>query len=75
MTSMTRQRILAVLLLLIAFLALALSRAFPVLDDLPTLAKSAITVAGAACALTGVWLWFRKTPDRSAPQVTGDDAG
>ncbi|MFY1674968.1 hypothetical protein ACN27G_34350 [Plantactinospora sp. WMMB334] len=69
---MTRQRIVAVLLLLIAFVALALSRAFPFLDDLPTLAKSAITVAGAVCALTGVWLWLRKAPQRSSPSVTGD---
>ncbi|WP_422771991.1 hypothetical protein ACN28C_02465 [Plantactinospora sp. WMMC1484] len=69
---MTRQRILAVLLLLIAFVALALSRAFPFLDDFPTLAKSAIAVAGAACGLTGVWLWLRRTPERSSPGVTGD---
>ncbi|MFD0969780.1 hypothetical protein [Plantactinospora endophytica] len=70
---MIRQRVLAVLLLVIGFLALALSQAFPVLDDLPTLAKSAIAVAGAASTLTGVWLWFRKTPEGSSPQTTGDD--
>ncbi|MEV4625330.1 hypothetical protein AB0J90_03425 [Micromonospora sp. NPDC049523] len=65
MTSMILQRTLAVLLLLLAFLALAASRAFPFLDDLPGVAESAIVVVGAACGLTGVWLWLRKTPDQS----------
>jgi hypothetical protein len=61
---MTRQRVLAAILLLIAFLTLAASRAFPFLDDLSGAAESAIVGAGAACALAGVWLWLRKTPDR-----------
>lgn len=69
---MIRQRVLAVLVLLIAFLALALSRAFPFLDELPGLAKSAIAFAGAACGLAGVWLWLRKTPERSSPHANGD---
>jgi hypothetical protein len=64
MTSMTAQRVIAVILLLIAFLALAASRAFPFLDGLSGAAESAIAMAGAACALTGVWLWLRRTPDR-----------
>ncbi|RKR92184.1 hypothetical protein BDK92_6618 [Micromonospora pisi] len=64
MTSVILQRVLAVILLLIAFLALAASKAFPFLDDIPGVAKSAIAVAGAACGLTGVWLWLRKTPDQ-----------
>jgi hypothetical protein len=61
---MTRQRVLAVVLFLIAFLALAASRTFPFLDDLSGAAEAAIAVVGAACALTGVSLWLRKTPDR-----------
>jgi len=72
MTAMVRQRVLAVLLLLIAFVALALSRAFPFMDDVPGLAKSAIAVGGAACALAGVWLWVRKAPGQAAPPATGD---
>jgi hypothetical protein len=63
MTSMIRQRVLAVVLLLIAFLALAASHTFPFLDDLSGVAESAIAVVGAACALAGVWLWMRRTPD------------
>lgn len=72
MSSMIRQRVLAVVLLLLAFVALVLSRAFPFVD-LPELAKTAIAVAGAACGLTGVWLWLRKTPDVPSPQATRAD--
>ncbi|MDW5328325.1 hypothetical protein [Plantactinospora sp. KLBMP9567] len=64
MTSLTPRRVLAVVLLLIAFITLAASRAFPILDDVSGVAKSAIAVAGAACVLVGVWLWVRKTPDQ-----------
>jgi hypothetical protein len=60
---MFRQRALAVALLLVAFLALAASRAFPFLDDISGVAKVAIALTGAACALAGAWLWLRKTPD------------
>jgi hypothetical protein len=60
MSPMNRQRSLAVVLLLIAFLTLVASRAFPFLDDISGAAKVAIVLAGAACALTGVWLWLRK---------------
>jgi hypothetical protein len=60
MSSMNRQRALAVVLLLIAFLTLAASRAFPFLDDISGGTETAIVVFGAACALTGVWLWLRK---------------
>ena len=60
---MNRQRLLAVVLLLMAFLALVASRAFPVLDDISSVAKVAIVLAGAACALAGVWLWLRKGPE------------
>ncbi|MBX7268389.1 hypothetical protein KIF24_21810 [Micromonospora sp. Llam7] len=69
---MTRQRVLAVLLLLIAFLALVVSRTFPFLDDLSGLAESAIAVGGAACGLVGVWLWLRGTPQGAPPRATGD---
>ena len=63
MSSMNRQRLLAVVLLFIAFLALVASRAFPFLDDISGVAKVAIVLAGAACALAGVWLWLRKRPE------------
>ncbi|MDG4789387.1 hypothetical protein O7626_26265 [Micromonospora sp. WMMD1102] len=64
MTFLTPRRVLAVVLLLIAFVALAASRTFPILDDLSGVAKSAITIAGAACALVGAWLWVRKASDQ-----------
>jgi hypothetical protein len=64
MTSMTARRVLAVVLVLIAFLALAGSRAFPFLDGISGVAETAIVAAGAACGLTGAWLWSRITPDR-----------
>lgn len=60
MSSMNRQRLLAVFLLLLAFLALVASRAFPFLDDISGLTEVAIVFAGAACALAGVRLWLRK---------------
>ncbi|WP_240742234.1 hypothetical protein [Micromonospora zingiberis] len=69
---MIRPRILAVLLLLIAFVALALSKAFPFLEDFPEVAKTAIAAGGAACALAGVSLWFRKKPEQSSPQSAND---
>jgi hypothetical protein len=61
MVSMNRQRMLAVVLLVIAFLTLAASRAFPFLDGLPRVAEAAVVVVGAACGLAGVWLWVGKT--------------
>jgi hypothetical protein len=57
---MSRDRILAVLLLLIAFATLVASRALPVLDDVPGPAKVAIVVVGVVCGLAGVGLWLRK---------------
>jgi hypothetical protein len=42
---------------------LAASRAFPFLDDVSEVAKTLVTVTGAACALAGVGLWLRKVPD------------
>jgi len=60
------QRSVAVVLILFAFLALAASKAFPFLDDVPGLVKMAITVVGAACGLTGVYLWLRKSPGSEA---------
>jgi hypothetical protein len=42
---------------------LAASRHFPFPDDIPDVAKAAITLAGAACTLAGAWLWARKKPD------------
>ena len=65
MLSMNRQRALAVLLLVIAFLAVAASRAFPFLDDVNGVTETAIVVVGAACGLAGVWLWLRGTVDSS----------
>ncbi|GAA1031313.1 hypothetical protein GCM10009557_26240 [Virgisporangium ochraceum] len=62
MVSMNRQRIGAIVLLLIAFLALVASRAFPFLDDISGVAETAIALVGAACALLGTYLWLRKTP-------------
>jgi uncharacterized membrane protein YfcA len=63
MTSMNRQRAIAVVLFAIAFLSLAAARAFPFLDNVSGVAEAAIVVAGAACALAGVWLWFRNAPE------------
>ena len=63
MSSMNRQRVLAVFLLLIAFLALVASRAFPFLDGISGVTEVAVVFAGAACGLTGVWLWLRKGPE------------
>lgn len=62
MTAMTRHRIGAVVLLLIAFLALVASQAFPFLDDISGMTETAVVLAGAACALLGVSLWVRNTP-------------
>ena len=59
---MTRQRIGAIVLLLIAFLALVAGRAFPFLGDISGVAEPAIALGGAACALLGTFLWLRKTP-------------
>lgn len=53
----------AVLLFLVAFLALAGSKAFPFLHDIPTAAEVAIVVLGVVCGLAGARLWLRKTPD------------
>ncbi|MFI2708681.1 hypothetical protein ACH495_00920 [Micromonospora sp. NPDC018662] len=60
---MTRQRALAAVLLVVAFLALVASRAFPFRDDIPDVAQAAIAIAGAACGLAGVGLWLRGTTD------------
>ena len=66
---MVRQRVIAVLLFLVAFVAVTLSRTSPFLDDLSELAKTAIAVGGAACLLVGVSLWFRKESGQQSPQV------
>ncbi|WP_405112442.1 hypothetical protein OG559_03710 [Micromonospora sp. NBC_01405] len=71
---MIRQRVLAALLLLIAFVALALSHTFPFLDDLSELEETAIVFLGAGCGLAGVWLWLRKTPGSPTPRAA-DDGG
>ena len=62
MPPMTRQRVGASILLLIAFLTLVASRAFPFLDDVSDVGKTAVVLVGAACGLSGVYLWLRKTP-------------
>ncbi|WP_349876513.1 hypothetical protein ABIH81_20520 [Micromonospora sp. HUAS YX12] len=72
MRSVILQRILAGVLLLIGFLAMAASHTFPFLDDLSELAESAVAVGGAACLLAGVWLWLRKPADRSSAPSAGD---
>ncbi|WP_431935515.1 hypothetical protein [Micromonospora sp. RP3T] len=59
---MTGQRVLALVLFVVAFLTLAASRAFPFLDDVPGAAEVGVAVAGAACLLVGVWLWLRASP-------------
>jgi hypothetical protein len=60
------KRLVAVVLFLVAFLALAASRAFPFLDDVPGVIETAIVLLGVACALAGVYLWLRKSPDSKA---------
>ncbi|MFF0655761.1 hypothetical protein [Micromonospora tulbaghiae] len=72
MRSVILQRILAGLLLLIGFLAMAASHTFPFLDDLSELAEVAVAVGGAACLSAGVWLWLRKPADRSSAPSAGD---
>jgi ABC-type Mn2+/Zn2+ transport system permease subunit len=61
---MSRDRVLAVLLLLIAFITLAASKAFPFMRDIPEPAKIAVVAIGAVCALAGVGLWLRKAPEQ-----------
>ena len=60
------QRLVAVVLFVVAFIALAASRAFPFLDDIPGIVETAIVLVGAVCALTGVYLWVRKSPGSNA---------
>ena len=60
------QRLVAVVLFLAAFLALAASRAFPFLNDIPGVVETAIVLLGVVCALAGVYLWLRKSPDSKA---------
>ena len=52
------------LLLLIAFVTLAASKAFPFVRDFPEPAKIAVVAIGAVCALAGVGLWLRKAPEQ-----------
>ena len=60
---MSRDRVLAICLFLVAFLALAASKALPFLRDVPEAAQVTIVVVGVVCGLIGVRLWLRKTPD------------
>jgi len=62
---MARDRILATALLLIALVALAASKAFPFLRDMPDGAQVAVVIAGVVCGLAGVWLWLRKGADQT----------
>lgn len=66
MSAMNPQRLGAIALLVIAFLTMAASRAFPFLDDISGVAKTAVVIVGAACGLAGVYLWVRKTPGSQA---------
>jgi hypothetical protein len=59
---MLGRRALALLLLLLAFLGLAASRAFPFLDDVPGVVKTVAACVAAACGLAGVGLWLRRPP-------------
>jgi hypothetical protein len=60
------QRLVAVVLFLVAFLALAASRAFPFLDDIPGIVETAIVLVGVVCGLAGAYLWLRKSPGTNA---------
>jgi len=66
MVFVNSQRLVAVVLFLVAFLALGASRAFPFLDDIPGIMELAIVVLGVLAALAGVWLWLRKPPGSQA---------
>ncbi|WP_091615305.1 hypothetical protein [Micromonospora mirobrigensis] len=59
---MSRQRIGAIVLLPVAFLALSARRTFGFLDHIPGLVEAAIVVVGVACALLGVRLWLQMPP-------------
>jgi ABC-type Mn2+/Zn2+ transport system permease subunit len=61
---MSRDRVFAALLLLIAFATLAASKAFPFVRDFPEPAKIAVVAIGGICALAGVGLWLRKAPEQ-----------
>ncbi|AGL20068.1 hypothetical protein [Actinoplanes sp. N902-109] len=60
---MSSHRVSAVVLFAVGFLALAASKAFPFLDDVPGAVETGIAIFGAACLLGGVRQWFHKTPD------------
>ncbi|WP_430502433.1 hypothetical protein ACQRWP_12770 [Micromonospora trifolii] len=62
--AMMRDRIVAGLLLVIALLTLAASKAVPFLDDIPVAARTAIVILGVTCGLGGVWLWLRRSPEQ-----------
>jgi len=66
MVFVNQHRAAAVALFLVAFLALAASRAFPFMDDIPGVVETAIVLLGAVCALAGVYLWRRKSPGSKA---------
>jgi hypothetical protein len=66
MVFVTPHRSVAVVLILVAFLALAASRAFPFMDDIPGVMQTAIVLLGAVSAMAGVYLWLRKSPDAKA---------
>ncbi|MFJ6200091.1 hypothetical protein [Micromonospora sp. NPDC092111] len=59
---MSVDRLIAVVLLLVAFAALTVSKAAPFLDDLAGPVRMGVVVVGVASGLTGVWLWLRRSP-------------
>ncbi|MFF5052802.1 hypothetical protein ACFY1S_06415 [Micromonospora sp. NPDC000663] len=63
---MTPQRVAAIVLFLVAFLALGVSHAFPFREDISGVMETAIVLAGVTCALGGVRLWLHKTIDPEA---------
>ncbi|MBE1491383.1 hypothetical protein [Plantactinospora soyae] len=62
---MTRDRMLAVLLLLVGFAALVSQRFFSFAADAPGALRTSVAVLGAASLLLGVWLWLRRSTERS----------
>ncbi|MFY1637836.1 hypothetical protein ACN27F_31950 [Solwaraspora sp. WMMB335] len=64
---MNRDRILACLLLLVAFAGLVMQRIDP-FTDIPWPVAVAVAIVAAASGLTGVWLWVRSSPNRASEE-------
>ncbi|MEV0610374.1 hypothetical protein AB0I61_28835 [Polymorphospora rubra] len=57
-------RIVAVLLLVVAFAAFVAQWMFPFLDDAPWMLRTGVTVVGVVCLLAAVSLWMRGIANR-----------